>query len=83
MKKHRSISYYARREKLRESLAIAKRHRKAKPDAPQPANENRPADAEAAAPIDSRREPHRVARDDRALPELGPASPSPAGAPSS
>lgn len=53
MNKHRSISYYARREKLRSLLANTIRQRKAKEDAQKPANENRPVAVEQASLVDS------------------------------
>ena len=53
MKKHRSISYYARREKLRSILGTTIRQRKAKGDARKPANENKPVTVEQDSLVDS------------------------------
>ncbi|HEY5798282.1 MAG TPA: hypothetical protein VIU82_25045 [Bosea sp. (in: a-proteobacteria)] len=53
MNKNRSISYYARREKLRAMLANATRQRKQQEDSRQPANENRPVTVTQVSLVDS------------------------------
>ncbi|HEV7256819.1 MAG TPA: hypothetical protein VGN82_03475 [Bosea sp. (in: a-proteobacteria)] len=73
MKKHRSMSYYARREKLRGMLTDSKSQRKRKRDTPQPANENRQLTAEDATRVDGGRAPTRAARDDQAEADIGTA----------